>query len=95
MAFASAKPDPALLLDGKAVPGMLAEAAMPARKYRTIAIHVCEAARQKAYAIAKSPQFAEALRKRRKVEALFSDLKNLVGLRRLWLRRIKFVRAQF
>ena len=64
-------------------------------KYRTIAIHVCEAARQKAYAVAKTPQFAEALRKRRKVEALFSELKNLVGLRRLRLRRIKFVREQF
>ena len=60
-----------------------------------IAIHVCEAARQKAYAVAKTPQFAEALRKRRKVEALFSELKNLVGLRRLRLRRIKFVRDQF
>jgi hypothetical protein len=60
-----------------------------------LAIHVCEAARQKAYALAKTPQFAEALRKRRKVEALFSELKNLVGLRRLRLRRIKFVREQF
>jgi hypothetical protein len=64
-------------------------------KYRMIAIHVCEAARQKAYALANTPQFAEALRKRRKVEALFSELKNLVGLRRLRLRRIKFVREQF
>jgi len=64
-------------------------------KYRMIAIHVCEAARQKAHALAKTPQFAEALRKRRKVEALFSELKNLVGLRRLRLRRIKFVREQF
>jgi hypothetical protein len=44
---------------------------------------------------AKTPQFAETLRKRRKVEALFSELKNLVGLRRLRLRRIKFVREQF
>ena len=35
------------------------------------------------------------MRKRRKVEALFSELKNLVGLRRLRLRRIKFVREQF
>ena len=51
--------------------------------------------RQKAYALANTPQFAEALRKRRKMEALFSELKNLVGLRRLWLRRIKFVREQF
>jgi hypothetical protein len=64
-------------------------------KYRMIAIHVCEAARQKAYALASTPQFAEALRKRRKVEALFSELKNLVGLRRLRLRRMKFVREQF
>jgi transposase len=64
-------------------------------KYRIISIHVCETARQKAYAIATTPQFAEALRKRRKVEALFSELKNLVGLRRLRLRRIKFVREQF
>ena len=31
-------------------------------KYRIVSIHVCEAARQKAYEIAKTPQFAEALR---------------------------------
>jgi Transposase DDE domain len=41
------------------------------------------------------PQFAEALGKRRKVEALFSELKNQIGLRRVRLRRIKFVRKQF
>jgi transposase len=64
-------------------------------KYRIISVHVCEAARQKAYAIAKTPQFAVALRKRRKVEALFSELKNQIGLRRLRLRRLKFVREQF
>jgi transposase len=64
-------------------------------KYRVISVHICEAARQKAYAVAKTPQFVEALRKRRKVEALFSELKNLIGLRRLRLRRLKFVREQF
>ena len=64
-------------------------------KFRTIAIHTCEAARQKADAVAKTPEFAVAQRKRRKVEALFSELKNLIGLRRLRLRRIKFVREQF
>lgn len=64
-------------------------------KYRVISVHVCEAARQKAYEVAKTPQFGEALRKRRKVEALFSELKNRVGLRRLRLRRLKFVREQF
>ena len=64
-------------------------------KFRTIAIHTCEAARQKADEVAKTPEFAVALRKRRKVEALFSELKNRIGLRRLRLRRIKFVREQF
>jgi transposase len=64
-------------------------------KYRIISIHTCEAARQKAYAIATTPEFVVAARKRRKVEALFSELKNQIGLRRLRLRRIKFVREQF
>jgi hypothetical protein len=64
-------------------------------QFRTIGIHTCDAARQKAYEVAKTPEFAVALRKRRKVEALFSELKNLIGLRRLRLRKIKFVREQF
>ena len=33
--------------------------------------------------------------KRKKVEALFAELKNQIGLRRLRLRRMKFVREQF
>src|SRR5205809_759640 len=64
-------------------------------KFRTIAIHICEAARQKAEEVAKTPEFAVALRKRRKVEALFAELKNYIGLRRLRLRRMRFVREQF
>jgi len=32
---------------------------------------------------------------RKKVEALFAELKNQIGLRRLRLRRMKFVREQF
>jgi len=32
---------------------------------------------------------------RKKVEALFAELKNQIGLRRLRLRRLKFVREQF
>ena len=59
-----------------------------------IAIHTCEAARQKADEVTRTPAFAVAQRKRRKVEALFSELKNLIGLRRLRRRRIKFVREQ-
>jgi transposase len=64
-------------------------------KYRTLAIHTCEPARQRAYALAKTPAFAIAQRARRKVEALFAELKNYIGLRRLRLRRMRFVREQF
>jgi hypothetical protein len=41
------------------------------------------------------PEFAKAQRQRKKVEALFAELKNLIGVRRLRLRRLKFVREQF
>jgi Transposase DDE domain len=64
-------------------------------KYRIVSIHVCEAARQKSYQVAKTPEFLVVTRKRRKVEALFSKLKNQIGLRKLRLRRLKFVREQF
>jgi len=45
--------------------------------------------------LAKTPGFEISQRARRKVEALFSELKNQIGLRRLRLRRIRFVREQF
>ena len=64
-------------------------------KYRTLAIHICEPARQRAHALAQTPAFAIAQRARRKVEALFAELKNYIGLRRLRLRRMRFVREQF
>jgi transposase len=63
--------------------------------YRQIAIHVHEPARQWARDLAKTPAFAKAQRARRKVEALFAELKNQIGLRRVRLRRMKFVREQF
>ena len=64
-------------------------------KYRTLGIHTCEPARQRAHALAKTPAFAISQRARRKVEALFAELKNYIGLRRLRLRRMRFVREQF
>jgi hypothetical protein len=64
-------------------------------KYRTLAIHTCESARQRAHALAKTAAFAISQRARRKVEALFAELKNYIGLRRLRLRRMRFVREQF
>ncbi|HET7440336.1 MAG TPA: IS1182 family transposase [Terriglobales bacterium] len=63
--------------------------------FRTLNIHQHEAARQRARELADSPEFARAQRQRKKVEALFAELKNQIGLRRLRLRRLKFVREQF
>jgi hypothetical protein len=54
-----------------------------------------EPVRQRARELANTPEFAKGQRKRKKVEALFAELKNQIGLRRLRLRRLKFVREQF
>ncbi len=51
--------------------------------------------RQRARELANTPEFAKAQRERKKVEALFAELKHQIGLRRLRLRRLKFVREQF
>ena len=64
-------------------------------RYRYLAIHVHEPVRQRARELANTPEFAAAQRQRKKVEALFAELKNQIGLRRLRLRRLKFVREQF
>jgi IS4 transposase len=58
-------------------------------------IYQNEPARQRAWELANTPEFATAQRQRNKVEALFAELKNQIGLRRLRLRRIRFVREQF
>jgi transposase len=60
-----------------------------------LAIHIHEPARQRARDLINTPAFVAAQRKRKKVEALFAELKNQIGLRRLRLRRLKFVREQF
>ncbi len=64
-------------------------------EFRYLAIHMQEPARQRARELAATPAFAHAQRERKKVEALFAELKNQIGLRRLRLRRLKFVREQF
>jgi len=51
-----------------------------------------EPARQRARELVNPPEFASAQRQRKKVEALFAELQNQIGLRRLRLRRLKFVR---
>src|SRR2546423_6408186 len=64
-------------------------------RYKYLAIHMHEPARQRARELANTPAFGSAQRERKKVEALFAELKNQIGLRRLRLRRMKFVREQF
>ena len=63
--------------------------------FRSLIIHQHEPARQRARELVNTPEFAQAQRQRKKVEALFAELKNQIGLRRLRLRRLKFVREQF
>jgi transposase len=64
-------------------------------RYKYLAIHIHESARRRARELANTPEFSKAQRQRKKVEALFAELKNQIGLRRLRLRRMKFVREQF
>jgi hypothetical protein len=64
-------------------------------RYKYLAIHMPEPARQRARDVSNTPAFASTQRKRKKVEALFAELKNVIGLRRLRLRRMKFVREPF
>jgi hypothetical protein len=64
-------------------------------RYRMLTIHIHEGARQRARERAQTPAFAIWQRARKKIEALFAELKNQIGLRRLRLRRIKFAREQF
>src|SRR6478609_1966346 len=64
-------------------------------RYKYLAIHIHESARQRAREFANTPEFSKAQRQRKKVEALFAERKNQIGLRRLRLRRLKFVREQF
>jgi hypothetical protein len=63
--------------------------------FRQIAIHIHEPARQRARELAATPGFTISQCARKKVEALFAELKNQIGLRRVRLRGMKFVREQF
>jgi transposase len=64
-------------------------------RYKQIVIHVEEAVRQRARERTREAAFFQHQRSRRKVEALFGELKNRIGLRRVRLRRLKHVREQF
>ncbi len=62
--------------------------------FRFLAIHMNEAARQRARDLWNTPEYEHAQRQRKKVEALFAELKGRIGLHRLRLRRLKFVQEQ-
>lgn len=62
--------------------------------FRFLAIHMNEAARQRARDLWNTPEFAQAQRQRKKVEALFAELKGRIGLHGLRLRRLKFVQEE-
>ena len=61
--------------------------------FRCLVIHQHEPARQRAREPVDTPGFVKAQRQRKKVEGLFAELKNQIGLRRQRLRRLKFVRV--
>jgi transposase len=62
---------------------------------RKIAVSWYEPARQVARELAKTAAYQQSRRERNKVEALFSELKQRVGLRRVRLRRLWNVAEQF
>src|SRR6476660_1120300 len=64
-------------------------------RYKYLAIHIHALKRQRERQLVNTAEFSLAQRQRKKVEALFAELKNQIGLRRLRLRRMKFVREQF
>lgn len=64
-------------------------------RYKQIVIHVEEAVRQRARERTREKAFFQHQRSRRRIEALFGELKNRIGLRRVRLRRLKHVREQF
>src|SRR5580704_15292367 len=75
--------------------GARAKTAMHQRGLPLSCHHMHEPVRQRARELARTPEFAKAQRQREKIEALFAELKNQIGLHRLRLRRLKFVREQF
>ncbi len=63
--------------------------------FRKIFVHWHEPARQVARDLAQTPAYGRSKRERSKIEALFSELKLRVGLRRVRLRRLWNVAEQF
>jgi hypothetical protein len=63
--------------------------------FRTLIVHWYEPARQTVRELAGTPAYVRSQRARGKIEALFSELKQRLGLRRVRLRRLWNVAEQF
>lgn len=63
--------------------------------FRTLVVHWEEPAREAVRALAGTPAYVRSQRERGKIEALFSELKQRLGLRRVRLRRLWNVAEQF
>jgi IS5 family transposase len=63
--------------------------------YRALSIHWDETARQAVRALVGTPAYERSRRARYKIEALFAELKQRMGLRRVRLRRLWNVSEQF
>ncbi len=66
-----------------------------AAPFRNLVVHWLEPARDVVRGLAGTAGYVHSQRARRKIEAMFSELKNRVGLRRVRLRRIWNVAEQF
>ena len=63
--------------------------------FRTLVVHWEEPAREAVRALVGTPAYVRSQRERGKIEALFSELKQRLGLRRVRLRRLWNVAEQF
>jgi len=90
----SSQPRPDLYRDPQTLWGTLAETAMHQRRLPLACHPSARTSAPTCTELANTPEFAKAQRQRKKVEALFAELKNQIGLRRLRSRRLKFVRGE-
>ena len=75
--------------------GCLEKAECTSGRYKQLVIHVDEEVRQRARERNQEPDYFRHQRSRKKIEALFGELKNRICLRRTRFRRLKHVREQF
>lgn len=63
--------------------------------HRTLTVNWYEGVREYVRKLSQTPEFAAARRARNKIEALFSELRNQIRLRKVRLRGLRHVKEQF